>query len=340
MLVDNGKILHFSKKTNKQKTWFFFSPPLHQRRPLPGFQQHCRGRAGRFWVVGGWGGWISGWGAGLRSAELWLIHFWLRGVTPQCIDKELIPSLARVKTCLPSPLITGLISLSRCHSRGAPPINTNPRDNNRSINPSQRGVMEWNCSACTPARVDFFPIYFTVKWHPQPASYRKCRFAGRCFCPITVSAIALSSRFLHQNAGKLMKKKEMLSLSKTWQHFMPPPRNLSFSPKTNPASRKGCIYFLMEMVHAGTCGAAEGQQNSLTHRLRAILLYFNIYLSDRGEVIRETKLKDIQACEWRVTKRDADEPVGTKCLSRRFAAFAKPLAHIYECADVLWYTGR
>lgn len=97
----------------------------------------------------------------------------------------------------------------------------------------------------------------------------------------------------------------------------------------------------MEIVHAGTCGATEGQQNSLTDRLRAILLYFDIYLSDRVEVIRETKLKDIQACgEWRVTKRAADEPVGTKCLSRRFAAFAKPLAHIYECADVPWYTGR
>lgn len=184
MSVDNGKILDFSNNKKKHD-----SPPLHQRRPLPGFQQHCRGRAGRFWVVGGGGDkWL---GEGLRSAELWLIHFWLRGVTPQCIDKELIPSLARVKTCLPSPLITGLISLSRCHSRGAPPINTNPRDNNRSINPSQRGVMEWNCSACTPARVDFFPIYFTVKWHPQPASYRKCRFCRQ----MLLSNYCLSYRF-------------------------------------------------------------------------------------------------------------------------------------------------
>lgn len=135
---------------------FFFSPPPAPEEATPWFPAALQGESWQVLGGRGAGGWISGWGAGLRSAELWLIHFWLRGVTPQCIDKELIPSLARVKTCLPSPLITGLISLSRCHSRGAPPINTNPQDNNRSINPSQRGVMEWNCSACTPGAWTFF----------------------------------------------------------------------------------------------------------------------------------------------------------------------------------------
>lgn len=78
-----------------------------------------------------------------------------------------------------------------------------------------------------------------------------------------------------------------------------------------------------------------------TGRLRAVLLYFNTYLSGRVEVIRGSKLKDTQACEQGgVTRSVADEPVGTKCLSRRFAAFAKPLAHTQECADALPYAGR
>lgn len=95
----------------------------------------------------------------------------------------------------------------------------------------------------------------------------------------------------------------------------------------------------MEIAQVGTCGEVEWQQNSLMDRLRANLLYFNIYLCDRVEVIRKAKLKDIQACEWRVTKRNTDEPVGTKCLSSCFVAFAtSPRVHIW-----LWmfpYTQR
>lgn len=64
----------------------------------------------------------------------------------------------------------------------------------------------------------------------------------------------------------------------------------------------------MERAQAGICGEVEWQQNSLMDKLRDNLLHFNIYLSHRVEVITKTKLKDIRACEWRVTERNADEP--------------------------------
>lgn len=131
-------------------------------------------------------------------------------------------------------------------------------------------------------------------------------------------------------------KKQNASFVKVLTAFYAAPRNLSVFQR--PAQRPWKS-LLMEIAQVGTSGETEWQQNSLMDRLRANLLYFNIYLSDRVEVVRKTKLKDIQACEWRVTKRNSDEPVGAKCLSWCFVAFAKPL-YVHMAVDVFIYTGR